>query len=511
MATGLPVDERAEGAILAGRERWLCVLAAVLLSLALAVALLAFRDLPMMDLPQHAAQIATWIRWGELASADRNALELNLRTPYLLAYPLARVLSVVFGVLISLKVIVLLAALGNVFALWVLAHRLGHSPWLCLLGLPLTFGFSFYYGFVSFLLATPLVVLVLASAFEHAKFSRWSSGLALGALLCVTLVAHGFAAAIAMLSVAPLLIFGPIRTLPRRVAPLVAPIALGLLWLTPTLRRPSLNDYSIPPGRAHQWLSMMAGPGSFEDVAALSLGVAIAVLVVLHLGRPSKAPGRLGLLVVATLGYALIPRLFWSTAFLHERLVAFVAPALMLAFEPRRPSRRVLALSATLTLATCVTWLTLFSTRLAGFNREMADYHALVDGLPAGLRLRPLIFQRDSRAFPGAPAYLHVSAYYHVAKGGLPAYSFAVFPSSVIRYKAGHSSVLAPGMEWVAERFDSSTEAELYDYFLVRGEPKQLELFANSPVPIVLDACRGSFCGYSRVAPLSRAGGGARL
>jgi hypothetical protein len=492
------------GAALAVRERSLCVVAAVLFSAALVIALLTVRDLPMMDLPQHAAQIATWAQWSELASGDRAALELNLRTPYLLAYPLARVLSPVFGVLVSLKLIVALAALGNLFAFWLLARRAGHSPWLALLGLPLTFGFSFYYGFVSFLLATPLIVLAVTAALEHARNPRWSSGLALGVLLCVTLVAHGFAAMIAMLSVVPLLILGPIGSLLRRTAPLAAPILLGLLWLTPTLRSQALYDYSIPPGRAYQWLSMIAGPGSFQDRAALALGVVVAIVLVLFLGRPSKELGRLGLLAVALTGYALLPQLFWGTAFLHERLVAFVVPALMLAFEPRRSSAKLERLGAALTFVTCASWFALFSTRLVRFNREMADYHALADELPAGLRVRPLIFQRDSRAFPGAPAYLHVSAYYHAAKGGIPAYSFATFSSSVIRYRDGHSSPLAPGMEWVPERFDASAEAELYDYFLVRGGPAHLELFAKSPLPIALDACQGSFCGYARGALTAR-------
>jgi hypothetical protein len=236
---------------------------------------------------------------------------------------------------------------------------LGHSPWLGLLGLPLTFGFSFYYGFVSFLLATPLVVFALLLALEHAANPGIWPGLGLGALLCVTLLAHGFALAISLLSVTALLAFGPLRSLPHRLAPLGAPIALGLLWLGPAAQQAALYDYSIRPGRSVQWLSMILGPGSFRDIGALALGVAIASLVLSSLGRFSQAPGRWGLLAVALGGYALVPELFWNTAFLHERLVAFLVPALMLACEPRR-SNGLSRLTAPLTLGICGSGLRFF-------------------------------------------------------------------------------------------------------------------------------------------------------
>lgn len=487
--------------------------AAIALVAALGAVLLAHRDLPMLDLPQHAVQIATWTRWSELAAGDRAAIELNVHTPYLLAYGLARALSPAIGVLPALKLIIWLAALGNVFALRLLARRLGHPQWLGLLGLPLTFGFSFYFGFVSFLLATPLVTAAVAVAYEHAARPRWASGLALAGLLCVTLVAHGFALAISLSSVAPLLALGPgggTKPLAPRMAPLLPPIALALLWLTPALHEPSVNAFSIRSDRFARWLPMLVGAGSFRDVAAMALAVLCLGVLVLGLGRPVRAPGRLGFLAVAVAGYALIPEMLWNTAFLHERLVAFLVPGAMLACAPRRPGSWLSEKAGALATLACATWLAVFALRLSAFNHEMADYHALTERLPSGLRLRPLIFDRDSRAFPGVPAYVHVSAYYHVEKGGFPAYWFAVQRAAVIRYRVGHGPLMTPGSEWVPERFDAAREADRYDYFLVRGKSAEPALFVSSPLPVVLDACRGSFCGYhtARAALVERAARG---
>jgi hypothetical protein len=480
----------------------------VALAAALAAVLVMYRDLPMLDLPQHGVQIAIWMRWSELTGAERAAIELNLRTPYLVAYGLARALSPVVGVVPALKSLVWLAAVGNLLSLLLLARRLGHPAWLALLGLPLTFGFSFYFGFVSFLLATPLVVLAVTMAYDHASEPRWSSGLSLAALLCVTLVAHGFALTIAMFSVAPLLAWGTGATsppLPLRVAPLLAPVAFALLWLTPELHGPGVNDFSISSDRLFRWLPMLLGAGSFRDGPAVLLASLFLILLVLGLGRPVRAPGRLGLLAVSVVGYALIPKMLWNTAFLHERCLSFLVPGLMLACQPRRSSPRFNSLIGVVATTACAIWLLVFSVRLSAFKREMADYDALIERLPAGLRVRPIIFDRNSRAFPGAPAYVHVSAYYHIAKGGLPAYWFAVQRNAVVRYREGYGPRMSPGSEWTPNRFDAALEAPHYDYFLVRGNSQGRALFVNSPLPIVLDACRGSFCGY-RTAPASTSG-----
>jgi hypothetical protein len=322
------------------------------------------------------------------------------------------------------------------------------------------------------------------------------------------LAAHGFALCISLLSVAPLLAFGPgtrplaaLRSERRhvlllRLAPLLAPLALGLAWLTPAAADPAIYDLTIRFDRLTRWLPMLFGAGLFADLTAVALGLAFMGLVLLSCGRFSRAPGRWGLFVVVLFGYAFVPEMLWNTAFLHERFVGLLLPALMLAAEPRRQHQGFDTRIAVLAAATCAAWSFVFWSRLSIFNREMADYHRLTDALPTGLRIRPLIFERDSRAIPGAPVYLHVSAYYHAERGGIPAYSFAVQPAAVIRYKRGHSSPLSPGLEWAPERFDPALDADRYDYFLVRGGPDSRELFSRSPLPIVLDACRGSFCGY---------------
>jgi hypothetical protein len=146
---------------------------------------------------------------------------------------------------------------------------------------------------------------------------------------------------------------------------------------------------------------------------------------------------------------------------------------------------------------TAVVWLVAFSVRLVAFNREAAEFHELEARLPAGLAMRPLVFERNTRAFPGVPAYLHYPAYYYVEKGGRQGYSFAMYPISVVRLRPEVPATMQGGAEWQPERFRPE-EIDHYDYFLVRSERDRAgELFGNAPIG--LDAHVGSWWGYAKV------------
>src|SRR5688500_9770201 len=62
-----------------------------------------FRYLPMVDLPQHAAQSSAWVHLANPEFAFGDQFELNFKTPYLLAYAIARLLAPLVGVVPALK------------------------------------------------------------------------------------------------------------------------------------------------------------------------------------------------------------------------------------------------------------------------------------------------------------------------------------------------------------------------------------------------------------------------
>jgi hypothetical protein len=482
--------------------------AELLLSLALLVVFLAFDDLPMVDLPQHAAQIAAWLSLDEPTSQLFGRYELNLRTPYLLANALARALSPWFGVIVALKLVVWLAIAGNMLAVGALARRLGHDPWLALLGLVTSTGLCFYFGFISYMLGVAIGVGSIALALDHAAAPSLRRAALLALFTTLTLLTHGVAFALAI-ALSGLVLLRGAGAIAVRLAPLAVPFTLAGVWFLPGPIAVRIGGDAWEPSflRWREFPSLLVSFGSSDHFAS-ALGIGLLVTLLVSVGvRPALARERVLVLAALLVGYGLFPAMFRGIALLHTRLPAFLLPVMLLAFRPRVPEapsllRRTRAAVALLGLV----WLLVFSARLWRFNEETRSFHALVRELPPGLAMRPVIFDRGSPAFPGVPIYLHYSAYYFVEKGGFQGYSFAMYPTSVIRYRPGVTPGMLNAAEWRPEAFDAKSEVPVYDFFLVRSErDRGAELFAHAPEPVVLRKRFGPWWGYEKLG--SRTGG----
>jgi hypothetical protein len=202
---------------------------------------------------------------------------------------------------------------------------------------------------------------------------------------------------------------------------------------------------------------------------------------VLSLGPPSHSVERALPLSFMVLGYCLFPLCLGGFGPLHPRFAVFMVPALLIACEPRaKPASSRVA--ACIALA-CVAWLGVFVQRLSLFARETRPIVDFVSRMPSGLSIRPIVFERTSRAFPALPALLHLSAYYVPEKGGRQGYSFAMYPTSVIRYVWTVTPTMDGGAEWHPEWFSARSELDRYDCFLVHSSTDRTgELFgARSP------------------------------
>jgi hypothetical protein len=446
------------------------------LSLLLLAAFLAVPFLPMVDLPQHAAQISIWQRLSDPSSLESSAFELNLRTPYIGAYVAARLLAPLFGVLPALKVVIWASVVGHFAAFDLLVRTLGHRRWLSLLGLPLGLGYGFYFGFVSFIGALPFGLLAISLALRHRDAPTLRNGTLLALTLCATLATHGFAFGMTSAMIAPLLLRGK-GTLFARFAPFVAPVLLVVVWLMPgssgrsiglTIWDPRLLELVHIPAL---WLA-----ASGADHLAFLFGCLILLLLILSFGRPSRVPERYLPLAFMLVAYCLFPLALGGFGPLHPRFAAFIVPALLLAFEPGVEAEH--SMLPGLVAATCLAWLGLFAHRLIAFARETRPIADFVADMPAGLSIRPIVFERTSEAFPALPALLHLSAYYVPEKAGRQGYSFAMYPTSVIRFQPGVIPTMDRGAEWNPDGFSAQEELGQYDCFLVHSaSDRSFQLF----------------------------------
>lgn len=476
---------------------WLLAGACLLFALALAPA----RYLPLIDLPQHASQIASWLRLSDPRYPDGSLFELNFTTPYWVAYGLARALAPLLGVVPALRLVVVLAIVATAWSVRGLARDLGHSPWLGLLSLPAAVGYSYYFGFVSFLAATPLAISCWRLALRHARQPTWKSGFGLGGLLLVTFVCHALGLAVALAGTLPLLCErGTLRERLWRLLPVLPAGVLVGSWL------PGLIRFGEHGGEywGLGYQRIVSVPGLLVGLdAADPVGVTIGALLLsvcgwLAWGRPQRSVFRWAPLVGLMLGYLLLPLQLRAVGFVYPRLVAFLIPAALLAFEPGiRPSLQPWAprLAAGITAV----WLTLFGGRLMLFQEECRDFERVLRDMPEGLAVRPLVFERESRAFPGVAAFLHFSAYYQVEKGGTQGYSFTRNATSVVRERVPRVHPMPDGAEWLPDGFDAGRELPFFDYFLVRSEhDRGLELFGAFPNTVQLVSRHGQWWGYEK-------------
>jgi hypothetical protein len=469
-----------------------------LLALLLLAIFFSVRDLPLVDLPQHALELASWLRL-DAHDPSLSGLELNFRTPYLLGYPVARALSTFLPVLSALKLTFWASIALQAVTLRKLCEGLGHDPWLGLLGFPLGLGYSFCFGFVAFCAALPLVYLAFLYAVTHRAAPSLKSGLALGLTLALLLVAHGVALGFLLLVLGPLFLWGGGKPW-QRLLPLLSPPLLGALWLVPggSSTRLGGDFWAFEPERLLEIPGQLVGIGSADRVASL-LGALLLLAVGQSLGA-RRSWLLLFPLVASLLGYALFPSMFRGAGPLGPRFSSYFVPAALIAFAPRSdegPPRRVARRALIGAVSAAV--LLVFAWRLPAFNRETADFHALAARLPPGLAVRPLVFERGSRAFPGIPAHLHVPAYYSVEKGGSAGYSFAMYSISVVRLRPGVEIKMGGGAEWAPDRFDPEHEAADYDYFIVKSSFDRTSSLFGGPQPAaVLDQHVGDWWGYRK-------------
>jgi hypothetical protein len=376
---------------------------------------------------------------------------------------------------------------------WLQLRAVKQDEWLALLGLPLSFGFSFYFGFTNFLLGTPLILATLVLALRYAEQPTVRRGVPFALLLGVTFLAHVIAFAIAS-AVAFLLTARRIRSargVLRDYWPLLGGLLLVLPWIPGFTRSPDIS--ATPEIWVLGWERLWALPATLfaispADELATWLGGTVLLVVLLSLGKPSRNVGRYGLLLLALVAYLVFPFKLRGVSFLYQRFAALLIPGLILLAAGARPLLPVWLRRPAIALFSAA-WLAVFVLRLRDFNREAGDFAAVIRELPPRLRVRPMIFANQSAAFPATPLFLHFPAYYQAEKGGYLGYSFARYYTCFVRYKPGVDIGMAEDQEWNPYSFDARTEVPKYDYFIARaGGDQARPLFRNSPQRVVLES-----------------------
>lgn len=434
------------------------------------VLLWGFDPLPVVDLPEHAAQIALLRLLDDPAFPYADQYELHLFTPYLLAYMIAAGFALVMPIGLALK-----ATLGTISLFWPWAllrflRKVGADPWWSVIAFPLFFGLSFVWGFLNYLLAVPLVLLLVAAGYEHGRAPTTRSGLEIALLGILAFFAHGMACVFGM-AIAALVVLALMRDwrqVWRAFWPFLPPAAVVLGW----------TSMAAQVGGKVAWIPFWVRMslhrrllGDWNDWGAAGWGAALIVLVLATLLAERRAleslpprerwARRLPLLV--TLAYlAAMPEYLAPLAFAGSRFMVFVPLFAGWWLRPVawRPLPRLLPVVA-------FGWLAFLFFRFGTESREMATFRPILDALPPYGKVLMIRLGPGKSAFE-IPMGLHQPAWYTVEKGGQLDFSFAHFRTEMVRYREDRKPHIPEVLSHAPWKFDVPRIAgDYYDFWLI--------------------------------------------
>lgn len=439
--------------------------------------------LPMTDLPQHAAQVATWHDLLLGRSTWEPLLYVNYFTPYLLGYGSALLLSFLVPVAAALKLVLLLAYYGFVAACVGLRRQMGSDRRLDWLFIPSFFGFAYAWGFYTFLVAAPIGVLFIALAHRYADRPAVRSGVALAVAGIVLFFAHG------LVFLLGCLVGGMFLVLRCRLARLLSAAlpyaALGLWCLLYAVVRLRLetNPADTPLGVFWDWnlsrlnlpiyaLGRPEGPADADWALTPLLLLMLAAPLVLG-SRPSRRDLTAFVPFAATLAFAaILPDVMMNSSLAYQRFAVFALPFYALMFHaPDRPadgSLRRLWLPVL-----CWAFLAVHVERLVAFARESASFDEVLAATRPGQRALGLVFDQASPAAGSPDVYVHFPLCYQVEKAGFVDFNFAGYLPQIVRYRPDREPAMFKAGSWwlfrAADKFDwTRDQATVYRYFFVR-------------------------------------------
>ena len=426
--------------------------------------------LPMVDLPGHAAVITAL---QEIAAGNQtfeSAFDAHWSSPYLLGYALFYAAATFLPAPIAAKIVVSLAVAAVPLATAALLRAAGADERWRWLAIPASYSNAFYWGFVSFIVAVPLALLLLIQTIRFDQEATLRRGGIIAAttifLFYSHIIATGFACMTALAYLAANNFRNP-KQLIFRSLPYTPPIPFILMWFASN--KTGAADAPIIYGPVIDRATMLlVQPAGFERVTAIAVLVTCAILFLPPLAgsRLSKNPARWLPFLLGLAAFLLVPSYAFQTAFLYHRLGVFLVPLWLLLWDRPIESR---GRWAWLAMPLAVIWVFSNVARFASFARETQHFDAVLATMEPGKRVASLVVDRTTPLF-GTPVYLHFASWYQASKRGIVDFNFADF-YTVLEYKQGGRPRVTEQIGWYPQlfRWEANGGAN-YDYFVIKGD-----------------------------------------
>lgn len=464
---------------------------------------------PMTDLPQHAGQIAAVhdLLIGE--SPWKAILRINLFTPYLVGYASATALSFFMPIVDALKSILTISYYGFVLLCVMLRKRLGGDERLDWLFLPSFFGFSYEWGFFTFLVASPFGILYMLQGLKYSERPTFSAGVRLVVCGVLLFFSHGLIFIFSNIVCGLFLIIRrrPLRQLLWAMIPFatLAVLCMAYVKLNPYANSAiPVTNFTIPGatyiGRVWNLLSYTWGDALNYRRALTVLVLAITPLLGLRFN--STRPAACVPMVALLLYWFLCPERALNTDFIYQRFALFLLPFYALLFasnsanDQSGAAKRSLAGATQVVLAiVCIGFLARQGIRALEFSAESEEFEQVMSAANPGQKALMLLFDTGSSASGYVRPYMHYAAWYQAERKGLIDPNFAWFLPQIVRFQAGSMPQLRNELVAAPQKLNwQQDHVYQYRYFFVRSTaPLPAGLFDNAQCPVHLVKSAGAW------------------
>lgn len=451
---------------------------------------------PMVDIPQHAAQVSLFLNLGKPEFPFSEQFQVNWFTPYLLGYALIAIFTPLLGIVTACKLVIWFALAAFAFFTRVFLREAGADSYWAWLTFPVLYGFTYQWGLLNFLVAAPVGVLFLVVVWRQRAQPDFRSSLRITLLLYLLFFSHALVMVFSSLIAVAYWLFSVVR--PRDFIkcawPVFALAPVVFIWLFMSNNHPPINSpitwdlsWINTTDSYYSWLGSSGNPskapgwgrvtgfiprllGARPELAVTLLGVTLFALPFLAGGRITHSRVRLFPLLIITLILLLLPSSMFGNALNFQRFTYLVMPLFLVIINKATHTNRLQQSLRVIAPAIAFGWIYYMSNNALQFNRDTEGFETVLSQMEPGKRSLSLVFSRDDSHFI-APSFLHFPAWYSAINAGVTDYSFAGFYITPVNYKLGYVPQNAGGgLAWNPRLFDwRAHEGYKYDYFVVRA------------------------------------------
>lgn len=463
------------------------------LTLIALVPLWSFRVPPMQDIWQHLALVDVMHNYDAPGSIYPYYFFLpEAPRPNLVYYFVTHWLAYLFELETANKIVLSGYIVSFAPAFLYLLRSFGRPRWLVFFAFPFIYNAMFGYGFVSFLLAMPILFVAIGAYRRFVEPRGCELDLRLGGLVAGLMVLAFFTHAHTYMLIC--FLAGILLLLHReggwgfvlRAAPFVPALAFFVPWFivyfiegTPSSSGMSFGSFDQLFGPTYYRPSIIVNSffhyiGDYfndERETFLFLIIVLVMAVFLIVRRaPEVEPGsrrKLArfdleiLTLVLASSVLFLPQHIEAQSIVSLRHVIFALLFFIGWLGWENAPRRLIVPAIAVLLVIDVLSVANLMRGFSKFEDELDDYPALFENVEPGKRLLKVAYSQESKVV-NYGALWHIHFFYTIRKGGISDLQFAEYPHNPIQYRSGMVPPTTP------VDFFKSPAWRYYDYVLLR-------------------------------------------